>query len=355
VAGLFANILINKTEDGDGNEDSKVNDDAVEEEEEEEVEYLATAQEINALRTFSPLIVHRQIHASNPKERIQPSCRTHFGAILFADISGFTRLANLLSVEQLQFHISTYFKMLFDCVERFGGDILKLCGDAIMIMWPCEQDSSQASLVEKQAVALTACLCGRELLLSCGLYTAFYGDVEIRLSLHCGVGVADVPCYWVGKSGRWEFLITGDALRQIASTEPEASSGEIVISPETYELVQNYLATRLTPLGNHLMTSEIKYYEGPLVTAERDIVAESMNFERFDRAPVSNLSDQPTLQFNLYRAIASKYLKSFARADPQSLDYMAANKKMGTGLEYYGTTLRGPDFGSWAKISKWRS
>lgn len=100
--------------------------------EDEEDDHREVSQlEVGILRTFSPLMVHRKIHMSKMNAKLQPSCQTHFGAVLFADISGFTRLANLLSVEQLQIHISNYFSMLFECVEQFGGDILKICGDAI--------------------------------------------------------------------------------------------------------------------------------------------------------------------------------------------------------------------------------
>ena len=306
-------------------------------EEDDSDPYEATIPEIDVLRTFSPLIVHRQVHKSASR-RFRAYCQVHFGAVLFADISGFTRLANLLSVEQLQYHISKYFKMLFGCVEKFGGDILKICGDAIMIMWPLAENESKSSLQYRSACALTACLCGRELILSCGLYAAFHGDVEIKLSLHCGVGVADVPCYWVGKSGRWEFLITGDALQQIASTEPEAQSGEIVVSPQVYELVSKHLVGVPTPAGNFLLTSEIKQCneQEPLVVDDAVLKAFAIDdIDRFDRAPIKSLSDHPTLQFDLNRGIATSYLHMYARANPKSLSMLRENESTGLGLQHY--------------------
>ena len=194
----------------------------------DETVYIADMPDIDVLRTFSPLIVHQKVHSKKAGTKLHPACENIYGAVLFADISGFTRLANLLSVEQLQLHISKYFKTLFDCVEHFGGDILKICGDAIMIMWPLKHDQASSTLEERTACALIASLCGRELIQSCGTYTAVHGKHHISLSLHCGVGVADVPCYWVGKGGRWEFLISGDCLTQITSTEPEANRYAIV-------------------------------------------------------------------------------------------------------------------------------
>ena len=313
-------------------------------EEEEDDSYETSMPEVDILRTFSPLIVHRRIHESEVDGRLQPTCKTHFGAVLFADISGFTRLANLLSVEQLQCHISKYFTTLFECVEQFGGDILKICGDAIMIMWPLEECAEKSIWTEKAACALTATLCARELLLSCGAYHTYHGDVEISLSLHCGVGVADVPCYWVGRASRWEFLISGDALTQISSTEPEAKSGEVVISPQTYELVKEHLGATLTPKGNYLLTVEILRTKLKKdMTSIASAFNGSMDFdENIDGQkrvsilePILGLSDHPTLDFDKNRRVAVSFLGKYQKTDPASLPLLMQHRKMGRGLKYF--------------------
>lgn len=315
--------------------------------EDEEDDHREVSQlEVGILRTFSPLMVHRKIHMSKMNAKLQPSCQTHFGAVLFADISGFTRLANLLSVEQLQIHISNYFSMLFECVEQFGGDILKICGDAIMIMWPLESKAADSSRDQMAACALTACLCGRELLLSCGSYCTYHGDTEINLSLHCGVGVADVTCYWVGKLSRWEFLITGDTLKQIASTEPEAKSGEIVISPETYKLVKQHLPATSTPHGNYLLTTEIitlsqqnyvdiDFDAYPKVPFKSLLAINRSNNDHRVLGPINGLSDHPTLQFDKMRRMATNLLGIYEKSDPASLTLLAAHQRMGKGLKCY--------------------
>jgi class 3 adenylate cyclase len=331
VASLFSSILAGnrKKEDEATNEERQhpASDD-----EDEDANDDADLPDLDVLRTFSPLIVHHQVYSSQKQapssQKLAPACQTHFGCILFADISGFTRLANLLSVDQLQLHISKYFKMLFDCVERFGGDILKICGDAIMIMWPLEKEMAQSSVEERAACALTASLCGREMILSCGTYTATHGEHRISLSLHCGVGVADVQCYWVGKGGRWEFLISGDALTQIASTEPEAKSGEIVISSQAYDLISLYVGATKTPGGNWLLSlSEIK----------SSGVATTGAYPTDDYRFIAGLSDHPTLNFDRQRAIATRLLGRYARSNPDSEDLLneADEDEMATGLQYF--------------------
>ena len=285
--------------------------------------------DIDVLRTFSPLIVHQKVHSKTPGTKLYPACEVIYGAVLFADISGFTRLANLLSVEQLQLHISKYFKMLFDCVEHFGGDILKICGDAIMIMWPLKHDMASSTLDERKACALIASLCGRELIQSCGTYTSVHGKHHISLSLHCGVGVADVPCYWVGKGGRWEFLISGDCLTQISSTEPEANSGEIVISPQTYELVKEHLVASITPSGNYLLTNEILGSTTPSTNNLRHTFSSNSRY-------IPGLSDHPTLHFDNNRQIATQHVGKYAQSNMESLSLLNQNRdEVAIGLQHY--------------------
>lgn len=65
---------------------------------------------------------------------------------MFADISGFTRLSARLNAEQLKTHTNQYFTMLIDVVARYGGDIIKFCGDAVMIVWPSEHSAPRGVL-----------------------------------------------------------------------------------------------------------------------------------------------------------------------------------------------------------------
>ncbi|CAM9911004.1 unnamed protein product, partial [Hapterophycus canaliculatus] len=51
--------------------------------------------------------------------------------------------------------------------------------------------------------------------------------------------------YLVGAEDRWEYLVAGDPLRQIGEAEPEATQGEVILSPEAWELAStDFLATK---------------------------------------------------------------------------------------------------------------
>lgn len=75
---------------------------------------------------------------------------------MFADISGFTRLSARLNAEQLKTHTNQYFTMLINVVARYGGDIIKFCGDAVMIVWPSEHSAPRGVLQVRERANLGA-------------------------------------------------------------------------------------------------------------------------------------------------------------------------------------------------------
>ena len=80
---------------------------------------------------------------------------------MFADISGFTNLSEACAKrgmrgnEDLAFCINRYLECMIKSLQKFGGDIIKFVGDAMIIMWP-EIELSLADL--NTSVALTESL-----------------------------------------------------------------------------------------------------------------------------------------------------------------------------------------------------
>ncbi|HDI82363.1 MAG TPA: adenylate/guanylate cyclase domain-containing protein, partial [candidate division WOR-3 bacterium] len=61
------------------------------------------------------------------------------GTLLFADISGFTRMSEHLAsfglegTEILTEILNEYFDMMLGVVKKTGGDVLKFAGDAVLV------------------------------------------------------------------------------------------------------------------------------------------------------------------------------------------------------------------------------
>jgi len=61
---------------------------------------------------------------------------------LFADISGFTKISEACAAmgirgnEELAFCINRYMESMVKNLYKFGGDVIKFVGDAMIVMWP---------------------------------------------------------------------------------------------------------------------------------------------------------------------------------------------------------------------------
>ena len=80
--------------------------------------------QIQELSAFTPAIAQWELTQCTFRELsagLTASTWPCFAAILFVDISGFTHLCTLLSVDRLQRHINAYFTMLINVVIKNGG------------------------------------------------------------------------------------------------------------------------------------------------------------------------------------------------------------------------------------------
>jgi class 3 adenylate cyclase len=83
----------------------------------------------------------KTVKATNTKKMIElPKCVFRESALLFVDMSGFTKLSTMLDVESLSKVINSYFDMIVSEVILHGGDILKFAGDAFFAEWKVSAD-----------------------------------------------------------------------------------------------------------------------------------------------------------------------------------------------------------------------
>ena len=149
------------------------------------------------------------------------------GTMVFADVSGFTRLSERLArsgkegAEHLVDAINACFSaLLADAYER-GGSLLKFGGDAMLLWFEGDEHVERACA---SAVAM------RRTLREAGRIRA--GGSEVLLRMSVGVHTGDYAMFLVGGSHR-EFLIGGDAATTVVAMEALASAGQILVSSDT--------------------------------------------------------------------------------------------------------------------------
>jgi class 3 adenylate cyclase len=183
-----------------------------------------------------------------------PKCVERESALLFVDMSGFTKLSTMLDVESLSKVINSYFDMIVGEVIQYGGDILKFAGDAFFAEWKVVEDdddeegnrdnplahlnASLASINEfnwdddddipkLSSCVLSAAKCGASIVKKFSDYQVTAAGAEkTMLNVHCGVGVGHLVGLHVGdfkedqeEEGvelRREFLILGEPIDQVS-------------------------------------------------------------------------------------------------------------------------------------------
>ncbi|HEY1011687.1 MAG TPA: adenylate/guanylate cyclase domain-containing protein, partial [Herpetosiphonaceae bacterium] len=172
-------------------------------------------------------------------------------AILFADISGFTALAEQLGqrgaagAEDLSRLLNAYFGELIALVVEHGGDIVKFAGDALLALWTAGDPLTGVGLTMREA-ALRAAHCG--LAIQGRLHN--YQIDGISLALRIGVAAGPVKSMHVGGVyGRWEVLLTGQPLVEVSTAEQLARPGDVVLGPVAWSLVSDAAAGQPVNLG----------------------------------------------------------------------------------------------------------
>lgn len=155
----------------------------------------------------------------------RPTPQRKLVTILFADVSGFTRLSESMDAE----HVAGVMNRLWALVDRtiidHGGRIDKHIGDAVMALWGAEQareDDPERAV--RAALAMQAAV------------HAFCADQDIPVTLRIGVNTGPVLLGQVGTTG--EFTALGDAVNLAGRLEQAAPVGSVLISHDTYRHVR---------------------------------------------------------------------------------------------------------------------
>jgi class 3 adenylate cyclase len=121
--------------------------------------------------------------------------------VLFADISGFTALAETIDPEEVRQLMNACFAQLVPVVEAYGGTIDKFIGDEIMALFGApiahENDAERAV---RTALAMMDAL------------AAFNAEQGTVLGLHCGINTGLVIAGGIGTSSRQDYSVMGDAV-----------------------------------------------------------------------------------------------------------------------------------------------
>jgi len=144
-----------------------------------------------------------------------------WATVLFADLSGFTALSERTDPEEVRSMVDRCMRTMGDTVERFGGAVDKVIGDALMAVFgaPVAHDDDPARAVraaleiQQQASANAEDFC----------------NLQVRV----GVNTGEVLFAPVGPDSRRELTVMGDAVNTAARLQAAAPAGGVMVGEPT--------------------------------------------------------------------------------------------------------------------------
>jgi class 3 adenylate cyclase len=214
-----------------------------------------TGNLVETLTSYVPALVVRRL-AADPNPINEPTAERMAAAVLFADVTNFTAFADqlaqrgLVGSEELAHALNDFFGRIIDIVHTHGGEVTKFAGDALLALWPVSSEIARLSPAAQKSLsemALRAAQCGLAIQRTLGDYASPEGA---RLSLQVGIGAGDVySVHLGGVYDRWEFLLSGTPLAQMTVAKEQARPGQIVLSPEVWQLTRRVCDGRKLDTG----------------------------------------------------------------------------------------------------------
>ncbi|MEX2626985.1 MAG: adenylate/guanylate cyclase domain-containing protein, partial [Ilumatobacteraceae bacterium] len=165
---------------------------------------------------FCPSCGHSMAPAVHDERRIV--------TVLFADVVGFTTLAERRDPEQVKRLVDAAFERLVDDVEAFGGRVDKVLGDAIVALFGApvahEDDAERAA---------RAGLRMHETLARFATSVPGLGDVRLRVGINTGEVL-------VGTVAGSDYTAMGDVVNTAARLQSLAPAGGVLVGDATRAL-----------------------------------------------------------------------------------------------------------------------
>jgi adenylate cyclase len=155
--------------------------------------------------------------------------------VLFADLSGFTALAERLDPEDVRAFQGALFETLAGAITRYDGFVEKFVGDAVLAVFgaPVAHEDDPAR----------ACDAALDMLERSGtLSDEWAGRLGQPVTLHVGIHTGPVVAGDLGGAAGAAYAVTGDTVNTTARLLAAAAPGIILVSEATQAFAHHRFA-----------------------------------------------------------------------------------------------------------------
>lgn len=179
--------------------------------------------------------------------------------VMFADLTGFTRLSSALDAEDLHDLLNDFFSKVDHIVEKYGGRIDKHIGDAVMAVFGAP--ISHTNDTERAARAASE-------------IHSVLPTLSTPMSCHIGIASGQVIASTTGSQAHTEYTVTGDGVNLASRLTDISSGGETLVSHD--------IQRALGPLfvGESIGVKQIKGLSDPVEVWRLDRLARNIRTRR---------------------------------------------------------------------------
>jgi adenylate cyclase len=174
--------------------------------------------------------------------------------MLFSDIRGFTTMSDGRPPQEIVNTLNEYFEVMVDILFKYSGTLDKFVGDEIIGLFGAPIAIDDAPF--KAVACALAMLQGLE---EFNRTRAAENQAPIRIGI--GINTGNVITGSIGSTRALQYTAIGDAMNVASRLVNVASSGEIIVSEDTYRLLVGRVeATALPPVKVKGKAEELKVY-----------------------------------------------------------------------------------------------
>ncbi|KAL8178120.1 UNVERIFIED_CONTAM: hypothetical protein K2H54_030251 [Gekko kuhli] len=184
----------------------------------------ATKNEISTLGKVAAHVPDLIVYGDFSQE--VPFIETFDGVLLFIDISGFTALTEKYGTST---NLESGADQLTQTLNRYVGDIVE--GDALLVLW-------RVSRQHINDIITLALKCSLRIQQDYGVRDT---EVGLELRVKIGISAGHISKVVVGDNRHQYFLVIGRAVDEVRLAQNLAKAGEIILSPNGWELCHRKL------------------------------------------------------------------------------------------------------------------
>lgn len=156
--------------------------------------------------------------------------------ILFADVRGFTPLAEILSPEAIIHLVNRHFARMIEVIQTHRGIIVDFLGDAILAFFD-PLDGPMEPVVQR---ALNSALRLQKAIEAENLAEPGHPALHLGIGLHAG----EVVVGNIGSESRAKYGIIGAPVNLTHRIQGQAQGGEVVVSEMVFHHIENMVAVK---------------------------------------------------------------------------------------------------------------